>query len=447
MMQFTLSAMAAFVQGRVAGEDAEIRGMSHDARCIETGNLFCALPGEHHDGHDFIGQARENGAAAALVARPVDDALPQLVVEDVRTAMGIVARAWRERLDVTVIGITGSNGKTTVKEMVAAILASQGPTLATQGNYNNELGVPLTLARLDTSHRFAVIEMGANGPDDIGYLAGLAKPSIGVVTNAAAAHLEGFGSLEGVARAKGQMFSALPAEGAAVINADDEHAPLWRELAGDRRIISFGIDGAANVSGVLARGIGRVHTPADDFEFQPPLPGRHNFYNALTATAVATALDVPVARIADALSNMESLPGRLQFRRHPDGWQLVDDTYNANPASLYAALQALSEMGGEEHWLVLGDMGELGPDSERLHAEMGQTARDLGVRRLFTVGKLARASSDAFGGDARHFDNKTSLVEALSSQLHAGVTCLVKGSRSMGMERVVEGLLREASPC
>ncbi|WP_376697306.1 UDP-N-acetylmuramoyl-tripeptide--D-alanyl-D-alanine ligase [Wenzhouxiangella sp. EGI_FJ10305] len=447
MMQFTLSAMAKFARGRLVGGDAEVRGMTHDARRVEADNLFCALPGEHHDGHDFIVQARENGAAAALVARPVEDALPQLVVDDVREAMGVIARAWRERLDVTVVGITGSNGKTTVKEMVAAILASEGPTLATQGNYNNELGVPLTLARLDPSHQFAVIEMGANGPNDIGYLAGLAKPSIGVVTNAAAAHLEGFGSLEGVARAKGQMFTALPVEGTAVINADDEYAPLWRELAGDRRIISFGIDGAANVSGVLTRGLGRVHTPASDFEFQPALPGRHNFYNALTATAVAVALDVPTARIVDALSNMASLPGRLQFRRHPDGWQLVDDTYNANPASLYAALQALSEMGGEEHWLVLGDMGELGRDSERLHAEMGHTARDLGVRRLFTVGRLARASSDAFDGDARHFENQSSLIETLSSQLHAGVTCLVKGSRSMGMERIVEGLLKEASPC
>lgn len=447
MMNFSLSRMAQLAGGRVIGPDAEIRGMIHDARRVESGNLFCALPGEHVDGHDFVGQARDNGAEAALVSRPVDDALPQLVVEDVRQAMGLIASAWREELDVSVIGITGSNGKTTVKEMLAAILAAQGPTLATQGNYNNELGVPLTLARLDASHRFAVVEMGCNRPGDIGYLAGIARPDVGVVTNAGPAHLELLGSVEGVARTKGELFSALPAEGTAVINADDDFASLWRDLAGDRRIISFGMSGAANVSGVFSQGLGRVHTPAGDFEFVPTLPGRHNFYNALAATAAAVALDVKASDIADALSNMKSLPGRLQVRRHSDGWQVVDDTYNANPASLYAALQALAEMGGDEHWLVLGDMAELGGDGERLHAEMGQTARDLGVARLFTIGKLARASSDAFDGDARHYPNHEALADALASELRAGVTCLVKGSRSMGMERVVDRILGEKAPC
>lgn len=447
MMHFSLSKMAQVTGGRVVGGDVEIRGMIHDARRVEPGNLFCALPGERFDGHDFLAQARDNGAEAALVSRSVDDALPQLVVDDVQEAMGRIARAWREHLDVAVVGITGSNGKTTVKEMTAAILAAHGPTLATQGNYNNELGVPLTLARLDPSHRFAVIEMGCNRPGDIAYLAGIARPDVGVVTNAGPAHLELLGSVEGVARTKGEMFSNLPAEGTAVINADDAYAPLWRELAGDRRIISFGMDGAANVSGILAQRLGRVHTPAGDFEFAPALPGRHNFCNALAATAAAVALDIRAAAIADALEGMKSLPGRLQVRRHPDGWQLVDDTYNANPASLYAALQVLAEMGGDEHWLVLGDMAELGPDGQRLHAEMGQTARDLGVVRLFTIGRLARASSDAFDGDARHYPNHDALIEALASELHAGVTCLVKGSRSMGMERVVESVLGEKSPC
>jgi len=447
MMRFALSRMAQITGGRVIGQDVEIRGMIHDARRAEAGNLFCALPGERSDGHDFLHQARENGAEAALVSRPVDDALPQVVVDNVREAMGRIAAAWREHLGVAVVGVTGSNGKTTVKEMLAAVLATQGPTLATEGNYNNELGVPLTLARLDTAHRFAVIEMGCNRPGDIAYLAGIAGPNVGVVTNAGPAHLERLGSVEGVARTKGEMFSALPAQGTAVINADDPYAPLWREMAGDRRIISFGIEGAANVSGALSRGLGRVDTPAGDFEFAPSLPGRHNFYNALAATAAAVALDVPSEAIAEALSNARGLPGRLQLRHHPDGWQFVDDTYNANPASLYAALQALSEMAGDEHWLVLGDMAELGPDAQRLHAEMGQSARDLGVERLFTIGEFARASSDAFDGDARHFDRQDALIDALSSEMRAGVICLVKGSRSMGMERVVERMLAEAGPC
>ncbi|NBB92913.1 MAG: UDP-N-acetylmuramoyl-tripeptide--D-alanyl-D-alanine ligase [Gammaproteobacteria bacterium] len=447
MMTFSLSSMAEVTGGRVIGGDVEIRGMSHDARRIEPGNLFCALPGARHDGHAFLGQARDNGAEAALVAREIDDALPQLLVGDVGEAMGLLARAWRDRLDVTVVGITGSNGKTTVKEMTAAILSTQGPTLATRGNYNNELGVPLTLARLDPSHRFAVIEMGCNRPGDIAYLAGIARPDVGVVTNAGPAHLERLGSVEGVARTKGEMFSALPEAGTAVINADDDFAPLWRKLAGDRRIISFGEDGAANVSGVLSGALALVHTPGGDFEFAPALPGRHNFCNALAAAAAAVALDVPVKAIAEALAAVKSLPGRLQIRRHADGWQLVDDTYNANPASLYAALQLLSEMGGRDHWLVLGDMAELGPGGERLHAEMGQTARDLGVSRLFTVGDLARASADAFDGDARHFEDREALVAALENELAAGVTCLVKGSRSMGMERIVDRLLGEECTC
>ncbi len=447
MMTFNLSRMAEIAGGRVIGDDVEIRGMIHDARRVEAGNLFCALPGDHHDGHDFLDQAREHGAAAALVSRAGDHPLPRVLVDDVRDAMGRIARAWRASLDVAVIGITGSNGKTTVKEMVAAVLATQGPTLATRGNYNNELGVPLTLARLDASHRFAVVEMGCNRPGDIAYLASIARPDVGVVTNAGPAHLELLGSVEGVARTKGEMFSALPAGGTAVINADDAYAPLWRELAAERRIISFGGDGAANVSGVLSRGTAMVNTPNGDFSFRPALEGRHNFSNALAATAVAVALGVPLAAIAQALAGMQSLPGRLESRRHAAGWQLVDDTYNANPASLYAALQVLAQMQGEQRWLVLGDMGELGSVGQQLHAEMGQAARDLGVDRLYTIGELARFSADAFDGPVQHFDAHDELVEALGEQLRPGVICLVKGSRSMGMERIVEKLLEGAEAC
>ncbi|WP_376689799.1 UDP-N-acetylmuramoyl-tripeptide--D-alanyl-D-alanine ligase [Wenzhouxiangella sp. EGI_FJ10409] len=447
MMRFKLSKLAEIAGGRVIGDDVEVHGMLHDARRIETGNLFCALPGEHHDGHAFLDQARDNGAAAALVSRAADHALPRVVVDDVRDAMGRIARAWREQLDVEVVGITGSNGKTTVKEMVAAILSTQGPTLATQGNYNNELGVPLTLARLDASHRYAVVEMGCNRPGDIDYLASIARPDVGVVTNAGPAHLERLGSVAGVARTKGEMFSALPADGTAVINADDEFAPLWRELAGERRIISFGSDGAANVSGVLSRGTALINTPSGDFCFEPALPGRHNFLNALAATAVAVALAVPLAAVAQGLSGMRSLPGRLQSHRHADGWQLIDDSYNANPASLAAALDVLSGQQGSERWLVLGDMAELGPDGPRLHAEMGRSARDAGVDRLYALGELARSSADAFDGPARHFESRDALMAALAEALRPGVICLVKGSRSMGMERVVEGLLGEVNPC
>jgi UDP-N-acetylmuramoyl-tripeptide--D-alanyl-D-alanine ligase len=446
MMRFSLSELASIAGGEVVGADVTVHGMIHDARRIVTDNLFCALPGSQHDGHEFLAQARAGGAAAALVARRVDDKLPQVVVENVLEAMGRIARAWREKLDAVVVGITGSNGKTTVKEMVAAILSRQGETLATHGNYNNEIGVPLTLSALNEAHRFSVIEMGANGPGDIAYLAGLARPSIGIVTNAAPAHLEGFGSVEGVARTKGEMFSALPEDGVAIINADDPHAELWHRLAGDRQIITFGLQSEAQVRGEVDNGRARVITPTGEFTFSPQLPGRHNLYNALAASAAAIALAVPPDVIAEALSAVRGVKGRLQVRHHPDGWRLVDDTYNANPASLYAGLQVLAEMGGE-HWLVLGDMGELGPDAKRLHAEMGQAARDLGVTRLYSIGDLARASADAFGPPLRHFKTRDALADALARDLRDGVTCLVKASRSMGLERVVEHLLGEATPC
>lgn len=446
MMRLPLSALAAVADGRLSGADPELVGMIHDARLAWPGSLFCALPGEHHDGHEFIAQARSRGAAAALVSRWVDDALPQLLVADVIQAMGRIASAWRKRLNLRLAGVTGSNGKTTVKNMLAAILSSQAPTLATEGNYNNDLGVPLTLSRLDETHRFAVIEMGANHPDDIARLAELAGPDVGVVTNAAAAHLEGFGNVAGVARAKGRIFQALPDNGVAVINADDPHSRLWHDMAGERRIISFALNPAAEVSAEWRKGEVLVHTPAGRLELRPPLPGRHNLANALAAIAAALALDVPLERIGPALERMQAPPARLQIHHLASGWCLIDDSYNANPASLRAALEVLSEMEGES-WLVLGDMGELGPETERLHAGAGTLARQIGVSRLFTLGPLAALAARSFGSGAEHFDSHQALTGAVAAAVRPGVNCLVKGSRSMRLERVVAELLGEPEPC
>lgn len=441
MMKMSLNRVASLIGAEVVGPSAEIVGMIHDTRRIKPGNLFCALQGEHHDGHEFVDQAAQAGAAAALVSRPLDISLPQILVSDVLQAMGQIAAAWRDQLEVTVIGITGSNGKTTVKEMLAEILSSQGATLATSGNYNNEIGVPLTLSRLGPDHRFAVIEMGASRPGDIAYLTRIAKPEIGILTNAAPAHLEGFGSIEAVARTKGELFQALPESGLAVINADDEWAGLWHELAGHCRTITFGIGERAAVHGRQARGRIEVDTPAGSFEFMPRLRGLHNMLNALAATAAAVTLGVPLAAISSALSELESLPGRLQTH-HQDGWVLIDDTYNANPASLYAGLQVLGEYDGER-WLVLGDMAELGPASAKLHAEMGQAALDMGISRLFTLGEVSSRASTTFGEGAVHFDSHVALSRSLIEAVCPGVTCLVKGSRSMGMERVVQALIGE----
>ncbi|MFU8832564.1 MAG: UDP-N-acetylmuramoyl-tripeptide--D-alanyl-D-alanine ligase, partial [Wenzhouxiangella sp.] len=378
----------------------------------------------------------------ALVSRPIDHPLPQVQVADTLIAMGLVAAGWRRRLDITVIGITGSNGKTTVKEMITAILSARAPTLSTQGNYNNEIGLPLTLSRLNTSHRYAVLEMGASRSGDIRYLADLARPHIGVVTNAAPAHLEGFGSLEGVARTKGEMFAALPADGMAVINSDDNFHGLWQDMAAHCRSVSFGLGEQADFRGVALNGAARIEAPAGTVDLNLNLPGKHNLLNALAATAVGTHLGLSLTDIAAALNHLQSLPGRFQTHHHRSGACLIDDSYNANPASLYAGLQVAVNLAGE-CWLVMGDMAELGPESRKLHAEMGRNARDLGVRRLFAIGPSSRATVDAFGSGGEHFESHEELIEALDDALHSGVNCLVKGSRSMRMERIVQVLIGE----
>ncbi len=439
-MRMLLSELATLTGGYLAGPDAEIHGMTHDSRQVTAGQLFVALPGERDDGHRFAGRAMEAGAAAVLCSRPLPERIVQVQVPDPLAAMGRIAAAWRAPLDIRIVGITGSNGKTTVKEMVAAVLAAAGPTASTPGNYNNEIGVPLTLAHLQPEHRYAAVEMGEACPGDIRYLAEMVQPQIGVITNAGPAHLETMGSLEGVAQTTGELLTALPADGVAVINADDRFARLWRELAGPRRVLSFAIDHEADVRGIPDRGQLRIIAPDGEAILRPALPGRHNLLNALAAVAVAYALDIPRAAAIAALEGVIGLPGRLQVRHHPDGWTLVDDTYNANPASLYAGLRVLEDMGGER-WLVLGDMAELGPDTDKLHAEMGQAAADLGVRRLYCLGPVSRHSCQAFGAGGQHFDSHQALLSKLESDLHSGVNCLVKGSRSMAMEQIVAGLL------
>ena len=442
MMRLLLSEVAEICGGRLQGEDREICGMIHDSRALEAGMLFAALPGERVDGHDFLDTALAAGAAGALVSRLVDAGLSQVVVADVRKAMGQVAAGWRARLNVTVIGVTGSNGKTTVKEMITAICAAQGPTLATVGNYNNEIGLPVTMARLGPEHRYAVLEMGAGRAGDIAYLAGLARPDIGLVNNAGPAHLETMGSIEGVARTKGEIFESLTEGGRAVINVDDPFAGLWREMIGARESLGFGFDSSADVRGAMLNGHARIDSPAGSFELQLALPGRHNIMNALAATAVACHLGLPLEDVAAALNGMKSLAGRFQLHEGASGWRLIDDTYNANPASLYAGLQVLVGLS-DRPWLVLGDMAELGPDAARMHAEMGQSAADLGVERLYAVGPLSAHSAAAFGRGAAHFESHQALLEALVVELEPGVNCLVKGSRSMAMERIVQALIGE----
>ena len=442
----SLAEAADAIGARQHGPDTRLAGVCTDTRRLLPGQLFVALEGPNFDGHDFVPAALDAGAAACLVARE-GTGTPAIVVADTRRALGELARAWRERFAIPVLAVTGSNGKTTVKEMLAAILATRGETLATRGNLNNDIGVPLTLFELDAAHQAAVIEMGANHPGEIAWLVSLARPDVALVTNAGPAHLEGFGSIEGVARAKGEIFAGLPEHGTAVINADDDYAPLWRELAGARRILTFGLRNKADVSAewqAIRRGSRlRVRTPAGDFETELPLPGEHNVMNALAATAAALAAGVAPPAIGAALATVRGAPGRLQIKAGPAGSTLLDDTYNANPASLAAALRVLRGFPGR-HLLALGDMGELGPEAEALHAAAGRLAREAGVACLVAVGPMAAAAAGAFGSGARICASREEAVAVLREMLQREDVLLVKGSRASRMDEVVAALDGEA---
>jgi len=439
MIQRSLQQAAKLLQCARPQGDLEITGITTDSRQVTPGMLFAALPGQTVDGHDFIPQAIERGAVATIVSRDTDPGLPSLRVDDVLQALGVLAAWWRGQCPARVVGITGSNGKTTVKEMVASILRQAGKVLATSGNYNNELGLPLTLFQLDKTHDYAVLEMGASKLGDIAYLAGIARPEVGLITNIGPAHLQGFKSIQGVALGKGEMFAALPPGGAAILNAAEPWVDTWLGINKAERVIYFNGQGKNHVQAIQVGDGVAVVTPLGRFSLALPLPGAHNLTNALAATAVCLALDIPLELIKAGLETVEPVPGRLSLKHASRGWTVIDDTYNANPASLYAALQVLASQNGEP-WLVMGDMKELGSDSRKLHAELGDAARSLGVKRLFALGEASEATVDAFGDHAVHFDSKEGLIDALRAELRPGVTCLVKGSRSMGMEHVVRAI-------
>ncbi|WP_290649418.1 UDP-N-acetylmuramoyl-tripeptide--D-alanyl-D-alanine ligase [Aquisalimonas sp.] len=440
MIRLRLDELIRPLSAELSGPAVEFTGVATDSRHVRRGELFVALQGERFDGHRFVQQALDRGAAAVMVSVPIGVSAPVVTVPDTRRALGELARLWRRRSRTRIVAVTGSNGKTTVKEMLAAILQREAPTLATQGNYNNDIGVPLTLFRLGEAHRLAVIEMGANHAGEIAWLAGIAEPDIGLVTNAGPSHLEGFGSLEGVARAKGELFQGLPGWGTAVINADDPHAGLWRDLAAGVAVSDFGMEHHASVVGTeTAGGLLTVTTAESSFSLKLPVPGRHNRYNALAALTAARALGVGADRIRRALETFQPVAGRLTPRTGLAGSVLLDDSYNANPASLVAGLEVLVS-AARPRWLVLGDMGELGADALELHAYAGHRARELGVDRLFTTGPLSAAASEAFGEGASHFADTDGLIETLRDALEPGVTVLIKGSRSMGMESIVGAL-------
>lgn len=449
MIAWKLSEIVRHSPGTLVGADREFTSVSTDTRTIKQGALFVALAGPTFDGHDFVATAAQNGAAAALVSRPLSVDVPQVVVADPLAALSAFAREWRRQFKIPVVGVTGSNGKTTTKELIGSILSQLGPTLVTRGNLNNHIGVPLTLLELTKAHRYAVIEMGANHLGEIAHLASLAEPTVGIVTNAGAAHLEGFGSLEGVAAGKGEMFQALPVEGVSVINGDDKYAPQWRDMSSADRVLTFGFEQPADfmahkvreVSGAAGFRIDfDLVTPDGTLAATIPLAGLHNLRNALGAAAAACAAGTPVEQIVSGLAAMKTVAGRLELKPAINGAFIVDDSYNANPSSLKAGLDAMRSSFSGKRWLVLGEMKELGDASDELHAEVGRYARQAGIERLLAVGEGSRFSVEAFGRGGQWFADIDALIRDAKSSLTAGVAVLIKGSRANRLERVSAAL-------
>ncbi len=445
-MQAALSDVISAIPGATLTAPAQFTGVSTNSQTVAAGNLFVALRGERFDAHDFLQEVAARGAAAVVVERvPEGFTLPALVVPDTRHALGQIANVWRRRFDIPVIGVTGSNGKTTVKEMIASILSAAfgaDQVLATQGNLNNEIGVPLTLFRLDAIHRAAVIEMGMNHPGEIARLAEIAAPTVGLVNNAQREHQEFMASVAAVAEENGAVIRTLSAEGCAVFPADDDYASLWHGYTGTRRKITFGFGGDAAVTCDWQPLDFGNHLSIDaqgmHFDVSLSAAGAHNVRNALAACSVALAIGMDVRSIVRGLERFAPVAGRLQKKQATSGAIVIDDTYNANPDSVRAAIDVLAA-APSPRLLVLGDMGEVGSEGVAFHEEIGAYARAQQIDRLFTVGALARHASIAFGSAARHFDDMEQLNDEVA-HAPSGASVLVKGSRFMKMERVVQRL-------
>jgi len=426
------------LDGELKGEDIELTGFSIDTRTLEAGDLYIAIKGERYDGHDYCAQAEENGAVGLLVQQAIDTDLPQLIVSDTRIALQQLSSLWAQLFQVPTVAVTGSNGKTTVKEMIAAILGQLGPVLATKGNFNNDIGVPLTLLRLRSHHQYAVVEIGANHAGEVSALSRLVKPDVALVNNVGPAHLEGFGSIEAVADAKSEIYEGLQSDGWAVVNADDKFAPVMREAASHCHVYEFGTSDDAAVQ-VLSGDTLKLAAGGKTLSPRFALLGDHNKLNAAAATAAAQCMDVQPVAIMSGLASVVPVAGRLNTKPGVRGATLIDDSYNANPSSVKAAIDVLAEYKGTR-CLVLGDLGELGADEESLHRELGEYAATAGIEKLLTVGVLSAAAANAFDG-AVHFDSQDNLVTHLHDAIDRNWTVLVKGSRGSHMEGVVNPLV------
>ncbi len=447
-----LSEAAKVMQATLMGPDAMFSSVGTDSRNIIKGQLFVALKGDHFDGHDYAELAITQGAAGVLVSYHMSGVGPALMVSDTCLALGQLATYWRSQFAIPVVAITGSNGKTTVKEMLASILKAAShqsdEVLATAGNLNNHIGLPLTLLKLNQQHRYAVVEMGMNHMGEISYLSHIGRPTVALINNAGSAHIGELGSVEAIAKAKAEIFEGLSEGGIAIINADDTFAPFWTTLSGNHQKMTFGLENKADVTATYqleaSASALEIKTPQGVVKVQLPAPGKHNVLNALAATTAALSLGVPLNIIAAGLESYAGVKGRLQALVGINGALVIDDTYNANPMSMKVAIDVLMAKSGKK-LLVLGDMGELGDNAADLHTEIGSYAKAAGVDALFTLGDLSQLMSAAFGGGAKHYQDPQVLVADLIANMRTDVIVLVKGSRFMAMERVVNNIVLESA--
>jgi len=446
-----LSEISKALDGKMLGPDVRVNSIGTDSRSIVEKQLFVAIKGDRFDGNGYASEAIKRGAAAALISDEVVEASPAVLVDDTRLALGQLAQYWRQQLDLPLVAVTGSNGKTTVKEMIASILqVAGGNVLATKGNFNNDIGMPLTLLNMRAEHTSAVIEMGMSHLGEIRYLTNIASPQVAVVNNAGTAHIGELGSREAIAEAKGEIFEGLVDGGIAVVNADDDFAEYWMSLNESRQVITFGLTEGADVSAQYSTENNmtqmRLTTPEGVVDIVLGVLGQHNVSNALAASAVAVALDVSNIDIAEGLACFDGVQGRLHLLAGKHGATVVDDTYNANPDSMKAAIDVLisqRKQVSDPLIFVMGDMGELGPENEAMHAEVGAYAKQQGVPVFYSFGQSSQAATATFGAAGQHFDTLENLITAISQQLNEDAVVLVKGSRFMKMERVVHAIVEE----
>jgi UDP-N-acetylmuramoyl-tripeptide--D-alanyl-D-alanine ligase len=445
-----LSQLAHWCEGRLLGDDVAVSGISTDSRDDLHGKLFVALKGERFDAHEFVAQAKTNGAAALLTHRPVDSDLPTILCADTEEALGEIAAGLARNRPAIVLALTGSNGKTSVKTLLHAILSRAGKAYVNPGNRNNEIGLPLAVIDAPEDAQFAIYEMGAGKPGDIAYLTSIVTPNIALVNNIAPAHIERMGSLLGIAETKGAIYEALPDDGLAVVNVDDAFCPYFLERIAGRGVLRFGLENNADITaGKIVHGADGTHfeliTPAGRADVELQMPGRHNVLNALAASAMALAAGAPFEAIVAGLQSAKPVAGRQDGKLLANGTVLIDDSYNANPGSVLAGIASLAAacaLDGRQSVLVLGDMAELGDTATDMHAQIGAAAKNQGIAGLMTCGVLSRAASDAYGAGARHFADRPALIAALIGTVDGSQRLLVKGSRSSRMDEVVSALLQ-----